>query len=87
MARDPGIDLEFTTFTDLPIHTIKVFAENNDELAVWRDPLRTLYYVAPEMLKRARKVVACWEQGDLAAAVRDLAEAVAKADGEDEGTP
>ena len=39
---------------------------------------------APEMLEAGRAVIAAWESGDLAGAVRDLAAAIASAEGRDE---
>lgn len=40
-----------------------------------------LIAAAPDMLTAAKAVIARWESGDLAAAVRDLAAAIAKAEG------
>ncbi len=40
-----------------------------------------LIAAAPDLLVAAQKIIATWEGGDLAAAVRDLSVAVAKAGG------
>jgi hypothetical protein len=76
-------DLNFETYlpVDCPINEIGVFDEGGSELAVWYDDDVRLRLAAPALLAAAAKVVARWERGDLAEAVRDLNDAVMRAQG------
>jgi hypothetical protein len=65
----------------LPINEIAVEDEDGNELSVWRDDDLSLRLAAPDLLDAGRLVVARWEKGDLAGAVRALASAIAKAEG------
>lgn len=64
---------------DCPINEIEVLDERGNELAVWHDEDLRLRLAASGLLAAAEKVVARWERGDLAGAVRELAAAIAKA--------
>jgi hypothetical protein len=56
----------------LSINEIEVCNDEDDSLAVWFDDDMLLRLAAPELLAAAEKVIARWEQGDLAEAVREL---------------
>jgi hypothetical protein len=64
---------------DSPINEIEILDEHERQVALWRDEDLRLHLAARDFLDAAEKVVARWEQGDLADAVRELAAAVAKA--------
>jgi len=64
-----------------PVSEIIVCDKVGRELAVWRDEDAQLRLYASGLLEAARAVLARWEHGDLAEAVRLLAAAVAKAEG------
>jgi hypothetical protein len=61
------------------INEIEVCDEEDSQLAVWQDDDLRLCLAALDLLEAAEKVVARWERGDLAGAVRDLDAAIAKA--------
>ena len=64
------------------VNEIAIGMEDGDEeLAVWLDADLHLRLAASDLLAAARRVIERWERGDLAEAVRDLASAVAKAEG------
>lgn len=71
--------------------TMKI-AEGMDALTngkgfdIHHERARVLANTAPELLRKARAVIGSWEKGDLADAVRDLAESVTKLDDLDVGT-
>jgi hypothetical protein len=62
-----------------PVNEIAVCGSDDDELVVWQDDDLRLRLAASDLLEAAEKVVARWERGDLAEAVRGLAGAIAKA--------
>jgi len=62
-----------------PVNEIEVGDEQGNELAVWFDDDLRLRLAARDLLDAAEKVLARWERGDLAAAVRELDAAIAKA--------
>lgn len=64
-----------------PVSEIEVLDERANVLAVWHDDERRLRLAAPDLLEAAEKVVARWERGDLAAAIRELDAAIAEAKG------
>lgn len=65
-----------------PINEIAISdVEETAELALWCDADLLLRLAAPELLCAAQRVIARWEEGDLAEAVRELAAAVRKAEG------
>jgi hypothetical protein len=72
-------DLYFEPYSDaLPVNEIAIYRDY-EECAVWtKDDLR-LRNVASDLLEAAEMVVARWERGDLAEAVRKLDAAIAKA--------
>jgi hypothetical protein len=79
--HDP-FDLMFESYdSGMPVNEIAIANADHDELAVWRDDDMRLRNAARDLLVAAELVVARWERGDLAAAVRELDAAVAKAKG------
>ena len=74
-----GVDLDFYEACDDPINEIEVCDEEHNRLAIWRDDDLRLRLAARDLLETAEKVVARWERGDLAAAVRELDAAITKA--------
>jgi len=79
--RDP-LDLKFESYYEaLPVNGIAIQDADHNELAVWLDEDLRLRLAAPDLLDAAELVVARWEQGDLAEAVRELDAAIAKAKG------
>jgi hypothetical protein len=64
------------------VNLIVVTDADGKELAFWYDDDICLARAAGDLLRAAELVVARWERGDLAEAVRKLAAAVAKAKGE-----
>ena len=62
------------------INEIVVNDEEGQEAALWLDEGLLLRLGARDLLDAARAVVARWEQGDLAGAVRGLATAIARAE-------
>jgi hypothetical protein len=67
--------------SEAAINEIVVANEDGEELAVWRDEDVPLRLAARDLLDAARAVIARWEKGDLAEAARELAAAIAKAEG------
>jgi hypothetical protein len=79
--RDP-LGLEFESYYEaMPVNEIAINDANDHELAVWYDDDMRLRLAASDLLAAAELVVARWEQGDLAGAVRQLDDAIAKAKG------
>jgi hypothetical protein len=79
--NDP-LDLTFASYDGvMPVNEIVIKDADGNERAAWRDDDMRLRRAAPELLEAAEAVVACWERGDLAAAVRDLEAAIARAKG------
>ena len=79
---DDPFDLMFESYDGgMPVNEIAIADADHDELAVWRDDDMRLRNAARDLLDAAELVVARWERGDLAAAVRDLDAAIAKAKG------
>jgi len=67
--------------SEAAINEIVVADAEGRELALWRGEDVHLRLPARDLLDAARSAIARWEEGDLAGAVRDLAAAVAKAEG------
>jgi hypothetical protein len=79
--NDP-LDLMFESYDGgMPVNEIAISDANDDELAVWLDEDLRLRLAAHDLLEAAELVVARWSEGDLAAAVRQLDDAIAKAKG------
>jgi hypothetical protein len=79
---DDPFDLMFESYDGgMPVNEIAIADADHDELAVWRDDDMRLHNAARDLLDAAELVVARWERGDLAAAVRELDAAIAKAKG------
>jgi hypothetical protein len=79
--NDP-LDLMFESYDGgMPVNEIAIEDADHDELAVWRDEDLRLRLAARDLLDAAELVVARWEQGDLADAVRRLDATIAKAKG------
>jgi hypothetical protein len=69
-------------FFTLPINEIAICDEgDSEELAIWLDDDLRLAVAARDLHRAARLVLASWELGDLAEAMRELSAAVAKAEG------
>lgn len=58
------------------VEDIEVWDADGKAVVFWQQPSVRLAMAAPALLRAARKVVARWQGGDLAAAVRDLALAI-----------
>jgi hypothetical protein len=69
-------------FEHTPINEIEICDAEHDELALWQDDDLLLRLAARDLLEAAELVVARWERGDLAEAVRGLDSAIAKAKGD-----
>lgn len=83
LADESPEDLYFESYDGgFPVNEIAISPEDGgEELAVWFDADLHLRLAASDLLTAARRVIERWERGDLAEAVRDLASAVAKAEG------
>jgi|HubBroStandDraft_6_1064221.scaffolds.fasta_scaffold1550788_3 hypothetical protein len=65
----------------MDVNEIVVYDADENELVVWYDEGMRLRVAARDLLDAAEAVVARWERGDIAGAVRDLDDAIAKAKG------
>jgi len=63
----------------MPVNEIVVTDPDGEEVAGWLDDDLRLRLAARDLLDAAELVVARWEGGDLAEAVRELSAAIAKA--------
>jgi hypothetical protein len=73
-------DLLFDHYDDgFPVNEIAICGDDYTEVAVWLDDDLHLRLAARDLLEAAEKVVARWERGNLADAVRELAIVIAKA--------
>ena len=63
------------------VNEIVIYDADDNKLAVWLDDDMRLRLAARDLLDAAELVVARWERGDLAEAVRELDAAIAKAKG------
>lgn len=77
--KPDSLDLDYFDAWDCPINDIEVCDEHGNTLAQWQDEDLRLQLAARDLLDAAEKVVARWERGDLAAAVRELDATIAKA--------
>src|ERR1700736_6345257 len=66
----------------MPVNEIAIEDAEYTELATWQDEDLRLRLAASDLLEAAELVVARWESGDLAEAVRGLDSAIAKAKGQ-----
>jgi hypothetical protein len=80
--NDPS-ELWFETYDSMDVNEIIVYGAGGNQLAVWHDDDMRLRLAARDLLDAAELVVARWERGDLAEAVRGLDAAIAKAKGGD----
>jgi hypothetical protein len=79
---DDPLDLMFESYDGgMPVNEIAIKDANDDELAIWLDEDLHLRLAARDLLEAAELVVARWDRGDLAGAVRQLDNAIAKAKG------
>jgi hypothetical protein len=79
---DDPLDLDFESYYEaMPVNEITINDADDDEVAVWLDDDLRLRLAARDLLEAAELVVARWEKGDLAAAVRQLDDEIAKAKG------
>jgi hypothetical protein len=74
-------ELWFEPFDEMPINEIGVYDADGKEVAIWQDQDLLLRLAAPNLLQAAEKVIARWEQGNLAEAVRELEAAITEAKG------
>ena len=81
LYEDDPSELWFEPYDGMDVNEILVYDEDGNELAAWYDDDMRLRLAARDLLGAAEQVVARWEQGDLAEAVRELSAAVAKATG------
>ena len=80
--EDP-FDLMFESYDGgMPVNEIAIEDADGDDLALWLDDDLRLRLAARDLLTAAESVVARWEQGDLAEAVRELDAAIANAKGD-----
>jgi hypothetical protein len=80
LADDAG-ELWFEPYDGMSVNEIAVHDSGGEELALWLDHEMRLRLAASDLLEAAEMVIARWERGDLAEAVRKLDAAVAKAKG------
>ena len=76
--------LQFETYFEPgPIQEINIFADDKlgEFLVGWKSDELRLRHAAPGLLEAAKDVVAHWDKGDLAGAVRRLAAAIREAEG------
>jgi predicted glycosyltransferase len=64
-----------------PVNYITIRDEDCNDLAEWQSDDLRLQLAARALLDAAEKVIASWERGDLAAAVRELDNAIANVKG------
>jgi hypothetical protein len=62
-------------------NSVLVYDADGNEVATWYDADMRLRLAARDLLEAAELVVARWERGDLAGAVRQLDAAITKAKG------
>jgi len=65
----------------MTVNDIAISDADGNEVALWLDDDLRLRFAADDLLAAAELVVARWERGDLAEAVRGLDAAIAKAKG------
>jgi hypothetical protein len=74
--------LDFDSYATLhSLDEIELRDPEGREIADWLSPNLRLELTAPRLLRAAKLVVTRWESGDLAEAVRELAAAIAEAEG------
>jgi len=79
-AKSPDrLNLDFYEACDCPINEIEVCDREHNAVATWFDDDMRLRLAARDLLDAAELVVARWERGDLAEAVRGLDAAIGKA--------
>jgi hypothetical protein len=79
---EDSLDLLFEAYDiTSDVNEIVVSDDSGNDLAFWYDDDLTLRLAAQDLLDAAELVVARWEQGDLAEAVRELSAAIVKAKG------
>jgi hypothetical protein len=71
--------LDYYETGDVEINEIEVCDGEYNRLVQWYDDDTRLRLAARDLLRAAEQVIATWEHGDFAEAVRDLSDAVAKA--------
>lgn len=81
LYEDEPSELWFAPYDGMDVNEILVYDADGNELAVWYDDDMRLRLAAQDLLDAAELVVARWERGDLAKAVRKLSAAIAKAKG------
>ena len=81
LYEDEPSKLWFESYDGMDVNEIIVYDADENEVAVWYDDDMRLRLAARDLLDAAELVVARWERGDLAGAVRQLDAAIAKAKG------
>jgi hypothetical protein len=81
LYEDDPSELWFQPYDGMDVNEIIVYDADENEVAVWYDDDMRLRLAARDLLEAAELVVARWERGDLAEAVRGLDAAIAKAKG------
>jgi hypothetical protein len=81
LHTDVPSKLRFEPYIDMTVNEITIHDADYNKLAVWYDDHMRLRLAARDLLEAAELVVARWERGDLAEAVRELSAAIAKAKG------
>jgi hypothetical protein len=64
-----------------PVNEIAICDRDSQQLTAWVDDDLRLWLAANDLLAAAELVVARWERGDLAEAIRELSAAIGKAKG------
>ena len=81
--RVEAATLDFQPYDDRqPVNYITIRDADCNDLAEWQDDDLRLQLAGRRLLNAAEEVLASWERGDLAAAVRELNAAVDEAKGE-----
>jgi hypothetical protein len=81
LYEDDPSELWFEPYDGMDVNEILVYDADGNERAAWYDDDLRLRLAARDLLEAAELVVARWERGDLAEAVRELDSAIAKAKG------
>jgi hypothetical protein len=81
LYEDEPSELWFEPYDGMDVNEIVIYDADYNKLAVWLDDDMRLRLAARDLLDAAEQVVARWEHGDLAEAVRELSAAIAKAKG------
>src|SRR5580700_792 len=81
LYEDDPSKLWFEPYDGMDVNEIIVYDAGDNKVACWYDDDMRLRLAARDLLEAAEMVIARWERGDLAEAVRGLDAAIAKAKG------